>query len=201
MKQFAVAFATTGNSPKDGHRFSEIVVVGDENGAAIGERSCFRLAGGDEVKDVVTFAVTLETMKSLIGDSPIVVYDVGNWRRFLRAELRTIKRHGAANLMTNVVDVSAWSHQRFPRQRKDVAAIARRTGVEIPDDMGGLALEAELLRRIGRLISDQTDEKDSIRSDAENSTLADVGVVQAPSVRINWVERIGCFWRTLIGKC
>ena len=115
MKQFAVAFATTGNSPKDGHRFSEIVVVGDENEATIGERSSFRLAGGNEVKDVVTFVVALEAMKSLVGESPIVVHDAGKWRRFLRAELRSIKRHGAANLMNNVVDVSAWAHQRFPR--------------------------------------------------------------------------------------
>jgi hypothetical protein len=60
MKRFAVAFTTTGTSPNDGHRFSEIVVVGDENGVAIGERSSFRLVGSDEVKDVVTFSVALE---------------------------------------------------------------------------------------------------------------------------------------------
>jgi GAF domain-containing protein len=139
-------------------------------------------------------------MKSLIGDSPIVVHDAGQWRRFLRAELRTIKRHGAANLMNNVVDVSAWAHQRFPRRRKDVAAIARRVGVEIPDDMSGLALEVELLRRIGRLISGQPVVTEQIASVTEMSISGDVGVDQAPPVRINWVERVGCFWRTLMGN-
>lgn len=200
MKQFAVAFETTGNSPKDGHRFSEIVVVGDENGAAVGERSSFRLVDSDKVKDVVKFEVALETMKSLIGDSPIVVLDAGKWRRFLRAELRSIKRHGAANLMNNVVDVSAWAHQRFPRQRKDVAAIARRAGVEIPDNMSGVALEAELLRQIGRLISGQPVVTEQIASVTEKRISGDVGVVQAPPVRINWAERLGRFWRMLMGK-
>jgi hypothetical protein len=199
MKRFAVAFATTGNSPKDGHRFSGIVVVGDENGTANGEGLSFRMAGSDEVKDVVTFSVALVAMKSLIGDSPIVVHDAGKWRRFLRAELRLIKRHGAANLMNNVVDVSAWAHQRFPRQRKDVAAIARRVGVEIPDDMGGLALEAELLRRIGRLISVQKDSTDHINSFSEIPSMVEIGPIRVTRM-IDWAERVGRYWRTLMGR-
>ncbi len=199
MRRFAVAFTTTGNSPKNGHRFSEIVVVGDENGVASGEGLSFRLPGGDETKDAVIFEVALEAMKSLVGESSIMVHDVGKWRRFLRAELKTIKRHGAANLMNNVVDVSAWAHQRYPRQRKDVTAIAQRAGIAIPNDVNGLALEAELLRRIGNLISEQVDATLRIGPVTNYNTSSDICGVQIPT-GINWVERIGCFWRVLIGK-
>lgn len=199
MRRFAVAFTTTGNSPKNGHRFSEIVVAGDENGVASGEGLSFRLPDGDETMDSVTFEAALEAMKSLVGDSPIVVHDAGKWRRFLRAELRTIKRHGAANLMNNVVDVSAWAHQRYPRQRKDVTAIARRADIVIPNDLNGLALDAELLRRIGNLISEQAGTTLRIRPVTDYGTSSDICGVQIPP-GVNWVERIGCFWRTLVGK-
>ena len=198
MKRFAVAFTTTGNSPKDGHRFSEIVVVGDENGVAYGEAVSFKLVG-DEAKDSVEFATALDAMKSLVGDSAIVVLDAGKWRRFLRAELRTIKRHGAAYLMNNVVDVSTWAHQRYPRQRKDVTAIARRAGVEIPVGLGGLVLEAELLRRIGNLISEAKISGDQSESGGAMPPSVEIGQAKAQRV-INWVERIGCFLRTLMGK-
>ena len=198
MKRFAVAFATTGNSPKDGHRFSEIVVVSDENGVAYGDAVSLKLVG-DEAKDSVEFATALDAMKSLVGDSAIVVHDAGKWRRFLRAELRTIKRHGATNLMNNVVDVSTWAHQRYPRQRKDVAAIARRAGVEIPDGLVGMALEVELLRRIGGLISEAKISGDQSESGGVMNQSVEIGQVKAQRV-INWVERVGCFWRTLMGK-
>lgn len=199
MKRFAVAFATTGDSPKNGDRFSVIVMVGDEDGQASGERKTFQLASNETTDAGVKFVVALETMKSLVGESSIVVHDAGRWRRFLRAELRTIKRHGAGNLMNNVVDVIAWAHQRFPRQRKEVTAIARRAGIEFPMDLSGLELEAELLRRIGSLILKPTGSTEPIGVAAENISSDEMGIV-LPSARINWVERMGYFWRILMRK-
>ena len=189
MKQFAVAFTTTGNSPKAGHKFSEIVVVGQEDGLHNGQRSKFMLNVDSASDQQMTFPAALEAIKTLVGDAAVIVHDAGNWRRFLRAELKNIKRHGAGNLVNNVVEVRAWAHQRFPRQRKDVAAIARKAGIEVPANLTGLELEAELLCRIGNLMSEPT------------KTLP-VAVAQAikQSTGRNWIESAGNFWRNLTGR-
>lgn len=191
MKQFAVAFTTTGNSPKDGHRFSEMVLVGQENGKPNGQGARFKFAGNADTNDGIEFPAALAAIKTLVGDADVVVHNSGNWRRFLRAELRNIKRHGAANLMDRVIDVNGWAHQRFPRQRKDVTAIARHAGIEIPANLNGLDLEAELLRRIAKLMTPP-------------AILPDVALDKdkgepSQTTRSNLFERIGNFWRCLRG--
>jgi hypothetical protein len=190
MKQFAVAFTTTGSSPKEGHRFGEIVLVGHENGVPTGQHARFQLDTNPTSDQQMTFPDVLAAMMTLVGDASLIVHDAGNWRRFLRAELKNIKRHGAGNLVNNVVEVRAWAHQRFPRQRKDVAAIARKAGVEVPANLSGLELEAELLCRIGNLMADPT-------------TTSPVAVVdqtiKQPTGR-NWIESAGNFWRNLTGR-
>ena len=191
MRQFVVAFATTGNTPKDGHRFSEIVLVGQEDGRLNDQRAAFKLG---EAAGQVAFPAALSAIKALVGDAQIVVHDAGKWRRFLRAELRTIKRHGATNLMSNVVDVGAWAHQRFPRQRRDVAAIARKAGVAVPAHISGLELEAELLRRIGNVMTRSAVAEES--AIVAVNALETTAVVAIP-IRQGWAERIGNFWRGL----
>ena len=196
MKQVAVAFSTNGNSPKEGHRFSEIVLIGQENGRTKGDRFWFRLNDKPTSGQQVTFAGALPMMKTLVGDAQLIVHDIGRWRRFLRAELRTIKRHGADKLMNNVVDVSSWAHQRFPRQRKEVAGIARRAGIEIPADLTGLELEAELLRKIANVMTEVA--KAYTVSDAR--AMICVVPTNEPSLKRCWVEQVGCFWRRLTGR-
>lgn len=188
MNQFAVAFTTTGNSPREGHRFSEIVLIGQEDGVPNGQRARFQLNADPASDQQMTFPVALAAMKNLVGDAAVIVHDAGNWRRFLRAELKNIKRHGAGNLVNNVVEVRAWAHQRFPRQRKDVAAIAKKAGIEVPANLTGLELEAELLCRIGNLMSEPT-----------KTSLVAAQTIQQPTGR-NWIESAGNFWRNLTGR-
>lgn len=189
MKQIAVAFATTGNSPKGGlHRFSEIVLLGPN-----GEQRRFELLGEPASNQQVRFAVALTEIKDLVGDSQVIVHDAKRWRRFLRVERQSIKRHGAGQLMTNVADVSSWAHQRFPRQRKDVAAIARRVGIEIPENLSGLELEAELLRQIANVMNDEA----AISSELYARTLITATHANSTTSKPCWAEQI---WRRLTGK-
>ena len=199
MVQFAVAYTTTGNSPKDGHRFSEIVLVGQENGVPNGQRARFKLSDKPTSKQEVAFPEALAAMKTLVGEGKLIVHDAGNWRRFLRAELRSIKRHGAGNLMNNVVEVRAWAHQRFPKQRKDVVAIARKAGIEISAELTGLELEAELLHRIGNLMAAPARTLPAVTEAIPVSRVPDVQPVQQ-ATEGGWIEKAGSFWRNLTGR-
>lgn len=194
--QFAVAFTTTGNSPKSGHRFNEIVVIGQEDGVPNGQRAKFRLNVDPASKHGLAFTEALARMKALIGDAELIVHNAGNWRRFLRVELKNIKRHGASHLMNNVIEVHAWAHQRFPRQRKDVVEIAKRSGIEIPADLAGLDLEAELLRRIANLMSLATMTSPVVTEAKTMSPVPDVQTIQQATQR-NWLKKVGSFWRNL----
>lgn len=196
MRQVAVAFATTGSSPRAGHRFSEIVLVGQEGGLPTGQPVRFELGSELRPNEATTFPAVLEEIIAFVGDAQLIVHDESSWRRFLRAELRMIKRHGAANLISNVVGVSAWAHQRFPRQRKDVAAIARRLGIESPSEPMDLERQAELLRLIANVIT----------APSAAPTLHDAGSSVADGLNGHaagkrpWVERVGSFWRNLTGR-
>jgi len=196
MMQFAVAFTTTGNSPKAGHRFNEIILLGQENGVLNAQRASFKFNANTESKQQVTFPEALARMKAIIGESEVIVHNAGNWRRFLRVELRSIKRHGAGHLMNNVTDVHAWAHQRFPRQRNNVVALAKKSGIEIPADLTGLDLEVELLRRIANLMSTPTKISPAV---TEPKPLSLMPVVQAipQAAQHSWTERVGSFWRNL----
>ena len=190
MKQIAVAFSTTGDSPKEGRRFRKIVLVGQD-----GALTQFDLLGESASSQQVTFAVALTAIKNLVIDATLIVHEAKRWRRFLRAELQSIKGHGSGQLLTNVVGVSDWAHQRFPRQRKDVAAIARRAGIEFPENLTGVELDAELLRRIANVMNEE----------AAASSVLDtpilIAVTQAnPTSSKCWVEQVGTFWRRLTGK-
>jgi hypothetical protein len=198
MKQFAVAFSTTGNSPKAGHRFSEILLVGQENGVLNGLNAKFKLNDHPASSEQVTFPEALASMKTLVGDATLIVHNAGSWKRFLRVELRHIKRHGAGHLLNNIVDVSAWAHQRYPRQRKDVVAIARRAGIEIPDSLTGLELQAELLRRIANLMSGPT-RAIPVELEAIGSLPTKAMLETRQGATRNWIERAGRFWRCLTG--
>jgi len=196
MMQFAVAFTTTGNSPKAGHRFNEIILLGQENGVLNGQRASFKFNADPSSKHGVAFPEALARMKAMIGDAKVIVHHAGNWRRFMRVELRSIKRHEASHLMNNVIDVHAWAHQRFPRQRNNVVALAKKSGIEIPAELTGLDLEVELLRRIANLMSVPTK---IIPAEAGVLPVSPVPVVQAipQAAQHSWVARVGYFWRNL----
>ena len=194
MMQFAVAFTTTGNSPKEGHRFNEIILIGQENGELNGQHARFKLTADPSSKYEATFPVALTAMKALIGNSEVIVHNAGNWRRFLRVELRSIKRHGASHLMKNVIDVHAWAHQRFPRQRKDVVEIAKKTGIEIPTGLTGLDLEVELLRQIANLMSTPTKISHLVTETVPAHPVESIPATPQTNQR-NWIKKLGSFWR------
>lgn len=212
MRQVAIAFATTGSSPKAGHRICEIVLIGQENGKRDGAPVRFDFRGIEPTNESITFPLVLPALKVFVGEAAVIVHDSGKWRRFLRAELRTIKRHGAGRLLNNVIDISAWAHQRFPKQRRDVTAIARRLGIEVGKDLAGLEKEAELLRLIAQKVNTSGGTFSSTAITTSHSASASGGhKVVAPVIRAapvapvlhsrkNWVERVGDFWRELTGR-
>jgi hypothetical protein len=198
MIQFAVAFSTTGNSPKAGHRFSEFVLIGQEDGVPNGQRAWFKLNEDTALKYLLPFDEALERMKDMIGDGEVIVHNAGKWRRFMRVERKSIKRHGASHLMKNVIDVHAWAHQRYPRQRNDVVAIAKRAGIEIPAELTGLDLEAELLRRVANLMSTPNKTSPVATEAVPVHPVDNVQVIQHEA-KSNWIEKAGNFWRILTG--
>lgn len=209
MRQVAISFATTGPSPRGGHRICEIVLVGQKEGTQEGRMVRFRLLSESGVSEPARFATVLPELKSFVGDATVVVSDAGKWRRFLRAELRTIRRHGAGRLLNELVDVSSWAHQRFPRQRRNVAAIARRMGIEVDKELIGLEREAELLRLIARGMNTSM-ERSAQQISEPNHVLPSkvIGTAERQvttkvaglPTRKGWVERFGLLWRRLSGK-
>lgn len=200
MKQVAIAFATTGPSPKDGHRISELALV--EQGSD--RRMHFKVESEGEN----TFAARFPEIDSFIGDASLVVLNGGRWRRFLRVELKAIKGRRARRLMREVIDVGDWAHQRFPRQRKNVTAIAKRLGITGNHLLQGLEREADLLALIASRMNTSVEPAPFQSPEAviEVPSIAPLVVPSIPVVltaatpRGNWVERVGNFWRNLTGK-
>lgn len=212
MRQVAIAFATTGPSPKAGHRICEIVLIGQDSGKRDGAPVRFDFRGIEPTNESITFPLVLSALKAFVGEATVIVHDSGKWRRFLRAELRMIKRHGAGRLLNNVIDISAWAHQRFPKQRRDVTAIARRLGIDVRKDLAGLEKEAEFLRLIAQKMDTSGETvsttaitvADSIDTSGGQEVVAPVAqaapVTPSSQRRKNWVERVGDFWRELAGR-
>jgi hypothetical protein len=197
MKQVAIAFATTGPSPKDGHRFSELALV--EQGSNRRMHLKVESEGGN------TFAARFAEIDSFIGDASLVLLNGGRWRRFLRVELKTIKGRRARRLMRDLIDVGDWAHQRFPRQRKNVTAIANRMGISGTKELTGLEREAELLGLIAQQMNtsalpiQEVGEASSPTGVTPSNPLT-VPALPIPVVGHNWVERVGNFWRNLTGR-
>jgi len=194
MKQVVVAFATTGNNPKEGHRFSELVAIEQVDGQP-GRRLHLKFKT-DAAQEGKTFADQFDLLDDLIGDTPIVIHHAGQWRKFLRPELDAIKKRGARRLLKQTVDVSTWAQQRFPKQRKDLAAIARKVQVNIPAGLTGIELEAEQQRLI------------ATKMQPTPTVVASAAAVQTPPANTTshaliargFGERIGLCWRVLTGK-
>src|SRR5881394_3167246 len=136
MRQIAIAFTTTGPSPKQGHRISELLAVEDVDGEA--RRTYFLAFKPEILGERPTFLERLDALDELVGDAPIVVHNAAQWRKYLRVELRQLKKRGARRLLRQTVDVYRWAYQRHPKRRKDIAAIARRVGITPSSELSGL---------------------------------------------------------------
>jgi DNA polymerase-3 subunit epsilon len=195
MRQVAIAFATTGPSPKQGHRISELVAVENLDGDAKG-RSIHLQFKVDEAQDKQTFSMQFDTLNEFIGDATIVLHDAGRWRGFLRVELRSIRKRGARRLLTQTLDVSRWARSRYPKSRKSVEAIARKCGVSAPAEMTGLFLEAEQLRLIAPLLSREP--MQAATPVVPDPTPAIERSEPAPPPEPNWIQRVQRFCLGLV---
>ena len=196
MKQVAVAFATSGLSPKQGHRISELVAIEQDDGNSTGRYLHLQFRIGDAQTAKPTFAEAFNRLDELIGDSPIIVHHAGHWRKFIRGELRSVKKRGAKRLLTQTVDVSGWAHSRFPKQRKSLAAIAQRVGVVVPTELSGLNLEVEQLRLIANAMK-PPDAKPQAPATTEATPMIKPTSSEPTPTRLS--ERVRLFWRSLVG--
>lgn len=199
MRQVVIAFATTGMTPKDGARISELAaleIVGGQPTA----RTLAMTFKTDAGRDGITFAEQFDALDVFIGDVPVVVFNATIWRRFLRAELRHIRKRGARRLLTQFIDLSQQARQRFPKQRKDLAALARKLGVNVNSDEVGIARDAALLAGIAAKIASPYNPVIS-KPRASIEVSPSQPIVDAASVMPrSFGKRLALCWRVLIGQ-
>lgn len=141
----AIAFSATGLSPKQGGRISELIAierVGDQSAGRV-LRLYFKTEETQLGKK--TFSEQFELLDEMIGDSQIILYNAGIWRRFIREELRIIRKRSARRLLKQVIEVEFLVRKRFPRQRKDLASILKKLRIEEPPELDVLRRDAESL--------------------------------------------------------
>lgn len=151
----AIAFTTTGPDFKGGHRFKELVAVKE---AADGK--ALLTIHATDTDGTHRFAEMFPALCEFVGSAPVVIYKMGQWRGFLRAEYAGIDRKAGRTLMKAAVEAAGWSSKCFPKQRKSPEHVAQRLGVA--QDLGdatGVAREAELLYAIGKAMMSSGDNK------------------------------------------
>lgn len=151
MRTVAIAFTTTGPSLKAGHRISRLFAVEDLDGQR--GRTMDMQFASDNAEDPLARARNVFELTRFIDDSPIAVHHSGHWRKFVRVEIREANNREARRLLKPAVDVYRWAHQRYPKRRKNLVAIAAQIGITAPKDVSDLDRDGELLRQIARYIA------------------------------------------------
>jgi hypothetical protein len=210
MRQVAIAFTTTGNDPKKDHRFREMVAIEqlDDQSAGRVLHLCFKTTPDGEGK---TFAEQFKALDELVGNSVVIVHKGGVWKQFLRAELRLIEDKRARRLLKQVFDVTAWAHERFPRQRKSVEAIARKLNLTVSHEHNGLSLEADRLGLIGAVACQSEVEatESALPSPESNTARPHVAesfqqspheLIRHPLPKRSFQERLQFCWLVMTGR-
>lgn len=206
MKQVAVAFSTSGPSPKAGHCISELLAAELSDSIPTGSRLHHTYRCVDQVEGK-TFAEQFEELDKFIGEAHVIVHQGNVWRKFMRIELRPIKSKTARRLLRDIVDVSAWAHTRFPKQRKDLASLAKKVGY-VPDaGEVGLRLDSQLLVGIASKMNPVPVEHTSTQTKptVEPATLTTAsapahGKENLPAVPRSFGERLRMCWSVLVGQ-
>lgn len=206
MRQVAIAFKTTGASPKAGHRVSELLAAELSDGNPTGSKLHHIYTGGDQAEGK-TFAAQFDELDRFIGDAHVIVHQGNVWRKFMRIELRPIKSKTARRLLRDIVDVSAWAHTRFPKQRKNLASLAKKVGHVQPEGEVGLKLDIQLLVGIACKMNPTPVEPTSTQTQptAQPATLPmesapAPGKDEVPAVPKPLGERLRLCWRVLVGQ-
>ena len=200
MRQVAIAFTTTGPSPKEGHRISDLVAVEQTCGTRLGRTLHLIFRADDAQDEKPTLAMEFDELDELIADAPIVVHHAGLWRKFMRVELRDIKKRGARRLLKQVVDVTGWAHSRYPKQRKSLEAIARKCGIADPEGMTGLRLDAERIRLIAQLMSQEPTPAPVIPAVSVLPPTEEAPHVAGAPAHVGWVQRLLDRFKVLAGS-
>jgi hypothetical protein len=196
MRQVAIVFTTTGPSPKDGHRIQELMAVELSDGIPRANKLHQTYKLSDQMGGR-SFAEQFDELNTFIGDAHVIVHQGNAWRKFMRTELRTIKSKTARRLLRDVVDVAEWAHTRFPKQRKDLASLARKIGRVPPDGAAGPGRDLQILAELASAIHQarilQPIAPEVKLAEAVHTSAEHVGI--RPSLK----ERLKRYWNVLVG--
>ena len=200
MRKVAVMFFTTGASPKDGHRVTELLAAELLQGKASG-KTLRQSYAPDGESGGRSLAQQFDELDAFIGDAKVVVYHAPTWRKFMRVELQNVKKASARRLVREVDDVVTWAYQRFPKQRKDLASLGKKVGVKLDASVEGIERDAALL--IGVVVAMAAGAMPAIEA-RPDSVAADESlkeIREAPEIaRRSLGERLHLCWRVLSGQ-
>jgi hypothetical protein len=202
MKQGHVvaAFRVSGDSPSKGARVTQLLLVKlSEAGKEVA-----RLGLPENVEQVSAEPVLtpefLSRLVEFVGRSHVVTHDGYTWRRFLRQELASQPKSQVKVFLSQTVDVSEWSQQRFPKQRKDMRAICKRLKIELPVELQGLEHEAEVIRLIMPHMLQALVRLETPIKTVAASTLPAEEARKIKQVSLSFNARLRHAWKVLMGK-
>lgn len=201
MRQVVIAFATTGASPKKGHRMSELVAIECQENGVMGRVLHQHFKVDDTQSANKTFAEQFNLLDEMIGGANLIVHDRVVWGRFMRQEIGGKKNRSARRLLKDVTDIVTWARQKFPRQRKDVKSIARALQIKVERRLEGVRQEAEILFLIASRMRCNSDEPIALNVDLVESGNS-VGVSRGSERRDRFCfglsDYVFRFWRRLL---
>lgn len=201
MRQVVVVIRTTGPAPMHGARITELGAVELVDGR-LGKVQHFSIAADPNAvpdRGRVPFSEAYAALITMLASSPLVTHDIEVLSRFLRAECQrsgikyTIKRDQL------VVDTWLLAKQRFPRQRHDLEAVARKLTISADQQATGATRDLQLLIGVvNKLDVKGGDKPPEVASPAVPSTPATaVAPPTAPTRSLG--EKLAMCWRVLVG--
>lgn len=201
MRQVVVVIRTTGPAPMHGARITELGAVELVDGR-LGKLQHFSIAADPNAvpdRGRVPFSEAYAALINMLGSSPLVTHDIEVLSRFLRAECKrsgikyTIKRDQI------VVDTWLLAKQRFPRQRHDLEAVAKKLTISADQQATGAARDLQLLIGVANRLDLKGDDKPPEAAPAAPSTPATPVAPPSPPTR-SIGERLAMCWRVLVGQ-
>lgn len=140
------AFRVSGDSPSKGARITELLLVKlSDAGQEVARLRLPEAATQVSIEPVLQPEV-FSRLAEFTGEGPVVTHDGYNWKRFLRHEFASQPKDELKQMLARTIDVSEWSQQRFPRQRKDMESLCSRLKIELPSILQGVEREAVAIR-------------------------------------------------------
>jgi hypothetical protein len=142
------AFKISGDAPSKGGRITQLLLIKiSDAGEQIARLQLPENTPDTNTEPVLTPAV-FNRLVEFVAASSVVTHDGYSWKRFLRQEFASQPKAQLKEMLARTIDVSQWSQQRFPRQRKDVGSLCARLKIKLPSGLQGLEREAVAIRLI-----------------------------------------------------